>query len=699
MTRRWNGIAAAAAFAGCGVCVALPVAAHRDPRADSVSPVALEGFVVQRVAGPPLVKRPMLGSFDDRGRLYVAESAGADLGGAELARTAPHRIVVLEDSDGDGRFDTSVVFADELVSPQGLLWHDGDVFLASPPSLWRLRDTDGDGAADERRELITGFALTGGGDEMRGASLGPDGLIYTCAGRLPHDLKDIDGKPLHKGAAPLLVRCRPDGSGAEVVSGLMGNPAGLAWSAQGDAFVSGALFGGEGTRDAIIHAVEGGTYPVLGLAPEQQAMKRTGEPLPALVRAGETSPAGMTRYRGFTLGRTYTGSLLCAYGTPGRVRRHTLARHGSTFVSSDEDFLTSGGPGFDPTDVVDDADGSVLVLDRGGPLANSAGKTAGEGAGAESGGAVRPPTLGGIYRVSRDRAVRIADPRGNRLKWDNVAPLELARRLEDLRWAVSDRAALELAKGGDEAANVLAEVLGRRTNAATRLNAVWALTRMRRPAARAAARIALTDRDGGVRQAAAYSAGLHEDAGATPLLIELLRTDTPHVRREAATALGRIWQRRAAPVPATSPTQTQPSSRPTTATSAGATAPRGVAEVAAAPAGAPVEPGNLQLGPGGQPAQPAAPATPAAPPPPPSPAVPVLLEALRGSPDRFLEHAVVYALIRIGDRAGTTKGLQDPDASVSRGARLALDQMGPDESASGPSPQTQPAQPAPGPPG
>src|SRR5437868_11174060 len=57
-----------------------------------------EGFNVTRVAGPPLVDRPIMASFDDRGRLYVSDSAGVNLRGAELLKDPPHRIIVLEDS-------------------------------------------------------------------------------------------------------------------------------------------------------------------------------------------------------------------------------------------------------------------------------------------------------------------------------------------------------------------------------------------------------------------------------------------------------------------------------------------------------------------------------------------------------------------------------------------------------------------------
>src|SRR5215469_939016 len=72
------------------------------------------GFVVEKVAGPPLVRYPLFAAFDERGRLFVAEGTGTNLPGVELAKKKLGRIVVLEDTDGDGKFDTSKVFVDGL---------------------------------------------------------------------------------------------------------------------------------------------------------------------------------------------------------------------------------------------------------------------------------------------------------------------------------------------------------------------------------------------------------------------------------------------------------------------------------------------------------------------------------------------------------------------------------------------------------
>ena len=73
----------------------------------------------------------------------------------------PHRIVRLEDTDGDGRYDRRTVFADRMMFPEGTMWLDGSLYMAAPPSIWKLTDADGDGVAERREEWFQGKTLTG----------------------------------------------------------------------------------------------------------------------------------------------------------------------------------------------------------------------------------------------------------------------------------------------------------------------------------------------------------------------------------------------------------------------------------------------------------------------------------------------------------------------------------------------------------
>src|SRR5881628_2332099 len=81
-----------------------------------------DGFEIKLVAGLPFVDRPIMADFDNEGRLYVADSAGVGDKLEKQLQDKPHRIVRLEDTDGDGQFDKSLVFAEKMMFPEGILW-------------------------------------------------------------------------------------------------------------------------------------------------------------------------------------------------------------------------------------------------------------------------------------------------------------------------------------------------------------------------------------------------------------------------------------------------------------------------------------------------------------------------------------------------------------------------------------------------
>jgi glucose/arabinose dehydrogenase/mono/diheme cytochrome c family protein len=114
------------------------------------------GFKVELVAGDPMVEAPISMSWDEHGRLFVLEMRGYmhDVDGKGEDQPLG-RIVVLEDTDGDGKMDKRTVFADGLILPRAIMCVNGGVLVAEPPSLWFMKDTDGDGKADVK-ELVDG---------------------------------------------------------------------------------------------------------------------------------------------------------------------------------------------------------------------------------------------------------------------------------------------------------------------------------------------------------------------------------------------------------------------------------------------------------------------------------------------------------------------------------------------------------------
>jgi putative membrane-bound dehydrogenase-like protein len=131
------------------------------PRIPPVEPdKALETFDVQRgyrvelVAAEPLVNTPVAAAFDENGRLYVVEMRGYSEQPDELLS----QVRLLVDTDGDGRFDASTVFVDKLSWPTAVVCYDGGVFIGDAPDILYCKDTNGDGRADERKIVFTGFS-------------------------------------------------------------------------------------------------------------------------------------------------------------------------------------------------------------------------------------------------------------------------------------------------------------------------------------------------------------------------------------------------------------------------------------------------------------------------------------------------------------------------------------------------------------
>ncbi|MBI5799419.1 MAG: c-type cytochrome [Verrucomicrobia bacterium] len=585
-----------------------------------------DGLTVELVAGASLVERPISIAFDERGRLYATDSSGSNEKGPTQYERKDHRIVRLEDTDGDGRFDKSVVFADKMMFPEGAMFYEGSLYVAAPPQVWKLTDTDGDGVADKREVWHDGKTLTGCANDLHGPYLGLDGWIYWTKGAFAEQRYTLpNGKPFVTRASHIF-RARPDGTGIEpVLTGGMDNPVGVAFHSTGERFLSCTFVQpGGGKRDGLLHAIYGGVY-----GKEQSALDghpRTGDLMPVMTHMGAAAPCGLTTYRSRVFGADWSDNLLACYFNLRKVVRHELIPDGATFKTKDTDLLASDHVDFHPTDVLEDADGSVLIVDTGGwykiccPTSQLA----------------KPDVLGGIYRLRKVGMPKPADPRGLKLNWPALKPADLAKLLADERLYVRQRAIHELGKRGESAVPALRHLLvgadvrsltsnaerGRRKaerkletphvvtyGEDVRRDAVWSLSRITGPAAREAVRTALNDTDASVRHAAIHVASVWRDTNAAGRIQGVLTSSetTAAMRRTAAEALGRIG---------------------------------GSSAVAALISGAEH-----------------------------------LAKLPEGDGRRMLEHSLTAALIEIGAASETAVGLTSPNASVQRVALLAMDQM------------------------
>ncbi len=498
-----------------------------------------DGFEVELVAGPELVERPISGSFDEQGRLYVTDSSGSNDKPAEQLEKKPHKIVRLEDTDGDGKFDKVQVFADKMMFPEGCLWYDGSLYVAAPPSIWKLSDTNGDGVVDVREEWHNGETLTGCANDLHGPYLGPDGWLYWCKGAFAKQTYELEGGKHFESRAAHIFRARADRSGMEpVMTGGMDNPVGIAFTAEGERILCGTFFETHvpGHRDGLIHAIYGGVYGKINDVTDDA--KKTGDLMPVMTHMGPAAPCSVIRYESKIFGDEYENNLFVCSFNLHKLTRHILELDGATFKTKDSDFLVSDNPDFHPTDVIEDADGSLLVLNTGGwykiccPTSQLS----------------KPDVLGAIYRVRKVGAKKLEDPRGLKIAWKQMKAATAARLLADERPAVRKRAIDSLGKQGSGIVAELATVLRKSSDVQERRNAVWTLTRIDSIEARDAVRVALNDKDQSVQSAALHSISLWRDGSSENQLAKVVAGPNAPFQRVAAEALGRIGDKSVAGV-------------------------------------------------------------------------------------------------------------------------------------------------------
>jgi len=556
-----------------------------------------EGFSVIRASTPELTRYPMVGAFDPTGRLFVCESTGRMPTVQERRQSPTYFIRMLEDQDGDGIYDHSQVFADGLSWPQGLVWFEDSLYVASAPDVLRFRDTDGDGRADDRQVVLTGWNLSSNSATLHGPYLSPEGWLYVTDGRHGYSVQTRRGTRL-EGKSAGVWRFRPDGRDLEMYSaGGFDNPVELVFLPSGEVVGTMTYFVDPqaGERDALIHWVEGGVYPKPHPSVQEDGLILTGDLMPVMTRFGRVAPSGLARYRSAAFGEDFHNNLFSAQFNTRRVLRHRLFRDGASFRTEDEIFLSSEEMHFHPTDVLEDADGTLLVIDTGGwyscPIT----------------GPGHPDAYGAVYRIGRKDSPLPLDPRGKGINFRDLTAGQKVKYLDDPKPAVRDRATESLVNDGEFAAPFIAALLAEsrqrpgNLSAESRARAVFTLYRIGGQVALQAIRDSLSDPAAQVRIAAARCLGLEGDAGALEQLQRAVLSDpSVAVRRQAATALGQIGHGRA---------------------------------------------------------------------------VPALLDAADSVEDRFLEHSIIYSLIRLDRPDLLLPVLQNRPASVQKAALMALDQL------------------------
>lgn len=301
------------------------------------------------------------------------------------------RVRLLKDTNGDGKADTSSIFADGFNDPldgiaSGVLYHKGKVYLTNIPHLWLLEDKDGDGDADkttkdERVSLSYGWGIRWAffGHDMHGLIKGPDGRIYFSIGDRGYNVTTKEGKHLYGPDRGAVFRMWPDGSGLELYFEGLRNPQELAFDNDGNLF-TGDNNSDSGDRARFAYLPEGGDA---GWRQDVQSLKDRGpwnrehmwkprdvekyglhQPawiIPPLKNVG-SGPSGLAHYPGTGDVFPTNGSfLMCDY--PRGIRHVYVKPDGATFKVVEDSAFVRGGT---ITDVAWGYDGRLYLSDWGG---------------------------------------------------------------------------------------------------------------------------------------------------------------------------------------------------------------------------------------------------------------------------------------------------------------------------------------------
>lgn len=435
-----------------------------------------DGFRVTVCASEPDVKQPIAMAIDDRGRTWIAEAY--EYPQRAKGDTGRDRILIFEDTTGDGKFDSRKVFAEGLNLVSGLEVGFGGAWVGAAPYLMFLPDTDGDDRADGPPQiLLDGWGFHDTHETLNAFCWGPDGWLYGCHGIFTHSkvgkpgTQDDERTPLNAG----VWRYHPTAHQFEVFAEGTSNPWGVDFNTYGDAFVTACVI------PHLYHMIPGARYQrqagqhfnphtyddiktiadhlhYLGATPHSGNGKSDEA-------GGGHAHAGAMIYQGGSWPAWFDGKLLMNNIHGQRLNVDSLNPSGSGYVGSHEpDFLLTGDQASQILNMRYGPDGNVTFIDWYDMQACHRREVE-----------VHDRSNGRIYKIS------YGDAKNVRVDLTKLSDLELAEHmLNDNEWYVRHARRLlqeRAAKSGVEntALNWLRSTSREHTDVTRRLRAAWTL--------------------------------------------------------------------------------------------------------------------------------------------------------------------------------------------------------------------------------
>lgn len=517
-----------------------------------------EGFQIELIAGEPLISDPVDMEIDEFGRMYVVEMHGypLDLSGSGKIR-------LLSDTNGDGKMDQSTVFAENLVLPTGILrWKKG-VLVTDPPHVYYLEDSDGDGKADIKEIVLTGFAVSNPQHNVNSPRLGLDNWIYL--GHEPavstNTFQDLlgdrgsevyfpshpDGDRLPQNAAGRSVRFRPDSFDLEVLASR--TQFGHTFDKWGHRFVinnnnhiiqdviparylnrNPYLLISQSTESISDHGNAAEVFPITK-NPEHQLLTDLGV---------MTSACGITAYIGGAFPSEYDKAVFIAEPVSNILHIDLLSDNGTLFKASrqhpEKEFLASTDSWFRPVNMYIGPDGALYLLDYYRQYIEHPEWMAEDVV--NSGALYNGTDKGRIYRIT-PKGTKPLDW-SNKLKMGDFTDQELVEKLADSNiWWRRNAQRLLLDREISEIPDELFEMAKNNQKPEGRVHALWTLEGLGKTSPELIIN-ALLDKEAGVRKNAIQIAELHlsEYKEMESALLQLVSDKDPKVRFQLLCTLG-----------------------------------------------------------------------------------------------------------------------------------------------------------------